>query len=140
MRRRQPHQPVRYLGILVAKFAFIVITDFADLESAATKHSVHTAQPDWPSLYVETVSRLYSQSILQELVLHRHLGRHLFEPAVFFCHHLYLRHQGRIHATIFGTPIVLRRVADPGFPATVRNKYSTPSLLQNCKDLPFRKS
>jgi len=44
---------------------------------------------------------LFSKRILEQLVLHRHLGVHLLEAAILLSHRLHLRNQRRIHPTVF---------------------------------------
>ena len=82
----------------------------------------------------------FSQSFLQELILHAEFGKHLLQTLVLVIDGLHLRDQRRVHAAILRAPLIERRTAHAVLPTKLGHRNAALSLLQNCKDLRLAES
>jgi hypothetical protein len=68
------------------------------------------------------------------------LGIHLLEAPVLILQLLHASHQGRVHAAVFGTPLVESGVADSVLPAQLGNGAAGFGLLEDGDDLAVGKA
>ena len=71
----------------------------------------------------------FSERLLEKLILHAELRKHLLQPAVFIIHRLHLGNHRGIHAAILRAPLIKGRAAHAVFPAKLRNRHATIGLL-----------
>lgn len=93
-----------------------------------------------PSRGVERAGLFFSESLLQKLVLHAELGKHLLEPAVLLLHALHFSYHRGVHAAVLRPPFVKSRTRYAVFPLNVSNGHPALSPLQHRHDLRIRKS
>lgn len=70
----------------------------------------------------------FSERLLQKLILHAELRKHLLQPAVFIIHRLHLGNHRGIHAAILRAPLVKARAAHAMFPAKLQNRHAAIGL------------
>ena len=73
---------------------------------------------------------LFSKRLLQQVVLHAHLGIHPLKPPVLFDHVLHLSNQKSIHSTKLGPTLIKTRAAHPMLPTQLGNGHSTPASFK----------
>ncbi|CCG43002.1 hypothetical protein PHAMO_540002 [Magnetospirillum molischianum DSM 120] len=80
----------------------------------------------------------FSESLLQQFVLHAELGEHLLQPPVLVLQPLHLRDHRGVHAAVFRPPFVERRAAHLVLAAQRQDRDTLLRLTQDPHDLGVR--
>jgi hypothetical protein len=83
---------------------------------------------------------LFCQCLRDDLGLEPLLGIHLLQAPVLVLEFLHAGHQGSVHATVLGAPLVERGIADAMLAAQLGNRTAGFGLLEDGDDLAVGKA
>jgi hypothetical protein len=93
-----------------------------------------------PTLDASIAASFFSKRLLQQLVLHAELCKHLLQTTVIVLYDLHLRDHRRVQAAVLRSPLVKCCTADCMLAAHLSQGQSALNLAQDAHDPGFRKS